>query len=174
MSASERIVVDPVTRIEGHLRIEAETDAGGKITKAYSAGTMVRGLEIILRGRDPRDAWAFAQRICGVCTLVHGVASVRSVEDALHRAIPTYSIPRNAELIRNLMIVAQYIHDHVMHFYHLHAFDWVDVVSALKADPKATSTLAQSISSYSKSSPGYFSEVQKRVKTFVEQGQLSL
>jgi len=174
MTTAERIVVDPVTRIEGHLRIEAQTDADGKITQAYSAGTMVRGIEIILRGRDPRDAWAFAQRICGVCTLVHGLASVRSVEDALRRAIPTYSIPRNAELIRNLMIATQYIHDHVMHFYHLHAFDWVDVVSALKADPKGTSDLAQSISSYSKSSPGYFADVQKKVKNFVEQGQLGI
>ncbi|ODU48732.1 MAG: hydrogenase [Thiobacillus sp. SCN 63-374] len=174
MTTAQRVVVDPITRIEGHLRIEAETDASGKITQAYSAGTMVRGIEIILRGRDPRDAWAFAQRICGVCTLVHGIASVRSVEDALHRAIPTYSIPQNAELIRNLMIAAQFVHDHVMHFYHLHALDWVDVVSALKADPKATSTLAQSISSYSKSSPGYFADVQKRVKTFVEQGQLGI
>jgi hydrogenase large subunit len=174
MTTAQRVVVDPITRIEGHLRIEAETDADGKITSAYSAGTMVRGIEIILRGRDPRDAWAFAQRICGVCTLVHGLASVRSVEDALHRAIPTYSIPKNAELIRNLMIAAQYVHDHVMHFYHLHALDWVDVVSALKADPKATSALAQSISGYSKSSPGYFADAQKRVKTFVEQGQLGI
>ena len=174
MSTAQRFVVDPITRIEGHLRIEAETDASGLITSAYSAGTMVRGIEIILRGRDPRDAWAFAQRICGVCTLVHGLASVRSVEDALHRAIPTYSIPQNAELIRNLMIAAQYVHDHVMHFYHLHALDWVDVVSALKADPKATSALAQSISSYPKSSPGYFAEVQKKVQTFVEQGQLGI
>lgn len=174
MSTAQRIVVDPITRIEGHLRIEAETDASGKITSAYSAGTMVRGIEIILKGRDPRDAWAFAQRICGVCTLVHGLASVRSVEDALHRAIPTYSIPQNAELIRNLMVAAQYVHDHVMHFYHLHALDWVDVVSALSADPKATSALAQSISSYPKSSPGYFADVQKRVKTFVEQGQLGI
>ncbi len=169
-----RVVVDPITRIEGHLRIEAETDASGRITSAYSAGTMVRGIEIILRGRDPRDAWAFAQRICGVCTLVHGMASIRSVEDALHRAIPSYAIPPNAELIRNLMISAQYVHDHVMHFYHLHALDWVDVVSALKADPKATSALAQSISSYAKSSPGYFADVQKKVKTFVEQGQLGV
>jgi len=174
MTTAQRIVVDPVTRIEGHLRIEAQTDAAGKITQAYSAGTMVRGIEIILRGRDPRDAWAFAQRICGVCTLVHGVASVRSVEDALHRAVPSYAIPRNAELIRNLMIATQYVHDHVMHFYHLHAFDWVDVVSSLKADPKATSALAQSISRYSKSSPGYFADVQKKIKTFVEQGQLGI
>jgi hydrogenase large subunit len=174
MTTAQRVVVDPITRIEGHLRIEAETDASGKITSAYSAGTMVRGIEIILKGRDPRDAWAFAQRICGVCTLVHGIASVRAVEDALHRAIPGYTIPQNAELIRNLMIAAQHVHDHVMHFYHLHALDWVDVVSALKADPKATSTLAQSISSYPKSSPGYFADVQKKVKTFVEQGQLGI
>ncbi len=174
MSTAQRVVVDPITRIEGHLRIEAETDASGRITSAYSAGTMVRGIEIILRGRDPRDAWAFAQRICGVCTLVHGIASVRSVEDALHRSIPDYRIPPNAELIRNLMIAAQYVHDHVMHFYHLHALDWVDVVSALKADPKATSALAQSLSNYPKSSPGYFADVQKKVKTFVEQGQLGI
>ena len=174
MTTAQRVVVDPITRIEGHLRIEAETDDTGRITSAYSAGTMVRGIEIILRGRDPRDAWAFAQRICGVCTLVHGIASVRSVEDALHRAIPTYSIPQNAELIRNLMIAAQFVHDHVMHFYHLHALDWVDVVSALKADPKATSALAQSLSNYPRSSPGYFADVQKKVKTFVEQGQLGI
>jgi len=165
---SERIVVDPITRIEGHLRIEAQMD-GDRIAQAYSAGTMVRGIEIILRGRDPRDAWAFAQRICGVCTLVHGLASIRSVENALD-----YPIPPNAQLIRNLMSGAQYVHDHVMHFYHLHALDWVDVVSALSADPVATSTLAQSISSYPKSSPGYFADTQKKLKTFVEGGQLGI
>ena len=174
MATPDRIVVDPITRIEGHLRIEAETDRDGRIKKAYSAGTMVRGIEIILRGRDPRDAWAFAQRICGVCTLVHGMASVRAVEDALHRSVPDYTIPRNAELIRNMMIGAQFVHDHVMHFYHLHALDWVDVVSALSADPKATSELAQSISNYPRSSPGYFADVQKKLKTFVEQGQLGI
>ncbi|NWG73263.1 MAG: nickel-dependent hydrogenase large subunit, partial [Rubrivivax sp.] len=134
---NQRVVVDPITRIEGHLRIEAETAADGSITGAWSSGTMVRGIELILRGRDPREAWAFAQRICGVCTLVHGIASVRSVEDALG-----WTIPANANLIRNLMVAAQHVHDHVMHFYHLHALDWVDVVSALKADPKATSELA--------------------------------
>lgn len=169
MAESQRIVVDPITRIEGHLRIEAETDASGRITRASSAGTMVRGIEIILRGRDPRDAWAFAQRICGVCTLVHGIASVRAVEDALD-----YAIPPNAQIIRNLMIAAQFVHDHVMHFYHLHALDWVDVVSALKADPKATSQLAQSISNWPKSSPGYFADVQKRLRNFVESGQLGI
>ncbi len=165
---SKRVVVDPITRIEGHLRIEAQME-GDKIAQAYSAGTMVRGIETILKGRDPRDAWAFAQRICGVCTLVHGIASVRSVENALN-----YSIPPNAQLIRNLMIGAQYVHDHVMHFYHLHALDWVDVVSALDADPKATSELAQTISSYPKSSPGYFADMKKKLKGFVEAGQLGI
>ena len=166
---TERVVVDPITRIEGHLRIEAQMN-GNTIEQAYSAGTMVRGIEIILRGRDPRDAWAYAQRICGVCTLVHGIASVRSVENALN-----YSIPPNAQLIRNLMIAAQYVHDHVMHFYHLHALDWVDVVSALKADPKATSELAQKISpSWPNSSAGYFADQQAKLKKFVEAGQLGI
>ncbi|MDH5324667.1 MAG: nickel-dependent hydrogenase large subunit [Gammaproteobacteria bacterium] len=166
---SERIVVDPITRIEGHLRIEARSDAG-TITEAWSSGTMVRGIEIILKGRDPRDAWAFTQRFCGVCTLVHGMASIRAVENALN-----YSIPGNAQLIRNLMIAAQFVHDHVMHFYHLHALDWVDVVSALKADPAATSSLAQTVSpAYPKSSPGYFADTQKTLKTFVESGQLGI
>jgi hydrogenase large subunit len=166
---NERVVVDPITRIEGHLRIEAERSDDGQITGAWSSGTMVRGIELILQGRDPRDAWAFAQRICGVCTLVHGIASVRAVENALG-----YTIPPNAQLIRNLMIAAQYVHDHVMHFYHLHALDWVDVVSALSADPKATSELAQSISGYAKSSPGYFADTQKKLKDFVEAGQLGI
>jgi hydrogenase large subunit len=166
---TQTVVVDPITRIEGHLRIEAETDADSVIQKASSAGTMVRGIEIILRGRDPRDAWAFAQRICGVCTLVHGIASVRAVENALD-----YPIPANARIIRNLMVAAQFVHDHVMHFYHLHALDWVDVVSALKADPAKTAQLAQSLSSYPRSSPGYFSDMQKKLKTFVESGQLGI
>src|SRR3974377_127691 len=126
---ASRLVVDPVTRIEGHLRIEAQLD-GDTIAQAYSSGTMVRGIEIILRGRDPRDAGAFAQRICGVCTLVHGIASVRAVEDALQ--IP---VPANAQAIRNLMIAAQYVHDHVMHFYNLHALAWGDGARALHAAP---------------------------------------
>ena len=165
---NERVVVDPITRIEGHLRIEAQMN-GDRIAQAYSSGTMVRGIEIILRDRDPRDAWAFAQRICGVCTLVHGMASIRAVENAVGA-----KVPENAELIRNLMIGAQYIHDHVMHFYHLHALDWVDVVSALSADPASTAALAQSVSNYPRSSVGYFSDVQKKVANFVEQGQLGI
>jgi hydrogenase large subunit len=162
------VVVDPVTRIEGHLRIEVQTD-GDQITQAYSSGTMVRGIEIILRGRDPRDAWAFAQRICGVCTLVHGIASVRAVENALG-----YAVPPNAQLIRNLMIGTQFIYDHVMHFYHLHALDWVDVVSALDADPQATAELAQSLSNYPRASRGYFSDMQTKLRGFVEGGQLGI
>ncbi len=166
--SNQTVVVDPVTRIEGHLRIEAETQ-NGRITNALSSGTMVRGLEIVLQDRDPRDAWAFTQRICGVCTVVHAIASVRAVEDALR-----IEIPPNAQLIRNLMIGAQYVIDHVMHFYHLHALDWVDVVSALDADPVATSELAQSISDYPRSSPGYFRDVQTRLRDFVETGQLGI
>ncbi|MGA9119250.1 MAG: nickel-dependent hydrogenase large subunit, partial [Bacteroidota bacterium] len=156
---ANRIVVDPISRIEGHLRIEAELDASNTITKAYSSGTMVRGLEIILKGRDPREAWAFTQRACGVCTTVHAFASIRSVEDALD-----IRIPKAANIVRNMMIAQQYIHDHVMHFYHLHALDWVDVVNALKADPKKTSEIQQSISPWPKSSPAYFAGVQQKVQ----------
>jgi hydrogenase large subunit len=166
---TQRIVIDPITRIEGHLRIEATVDANNYITDAYSSGTMVRGIEKILRGRDPREAWAFAQRACGVCTTVHSFASIRSVEDALG-----IKIPKAANLIRNLMIAQQYVHDHVMHFYHLHALDWVDVVSSLKADPSATSAIQQKISSWSKSSPAYFSDVQQKVQAIVDSGQLSI
>jgi hydrogenase large subunit len=163
-----RIVVDPITRIEGHLRIEAEIN-NGKITDAFSSGTMVRLIEEILRGRDPRDAWAFVGRVCGVCTTVHSLASIRAVEDALD-----ITVPPNAELVRNIMFCAQNVQDHVIHFYHLHALDWVDIVSALKADPKKTSEIAQSISSWPKSSPGYFSDLQKRLIKFVESGQLGI
>ncbi|KAF0112813.1 MAG: Ni Fe-hydrogenase I large subunit [Rhodospirillaceae bacterium] len=163
----QRIVVDPVTRIEGHLRVEVNVDADHVIRNAVSVGTMWRGLEVILKDRDPRDAWAFVQRICGVCTGVHALASVRCVEDALGIAIP-----ENANIIRNLMHLTLYAHDHLVHFYHLHALDWVDVVSALKADPKATSDLASSISSWPLTSLGYFADVQGKVKRFVESGQL--
>jgi len=163
-----RLVVDPITRIEGHLRIEAVVE-NGTITDAYSSGTMVRGFEKILKGRDPRDAWAFTERACGVCTTVHALASVRTVEDALG-----ISVPQNAELIRNLMFCTQYAQDHVVHFYHLHALDWVDVVSALKADPQKTSEIAVSISPWPKSSAKYFAGVQQKLKAFVESGQLGI
>ncbi len=166
---TQRIVIDPITRIEGHLRIEAEVDTNNTITKAYSSGTMVRGIEIILKGRDPREAWAFAQRACGVCTTVHSFASIRSVEDALG-----IKIPKAANLIRNLMITQQYVHDHVMHFYHLHALDWVDVAACVKADPAETSRIQQAISPWPNSSPAYFTDVQNRVKSIVASGQLSI
>jgi len=137
-NSGKRVVVDPICRIEGHLRVEVNLDKDNVIRNAVSTGTMWRGLEVILKGRDPRDAWAFTERICGVCTGMHALTSVRAVEDAL-----AIEIPENANTIRNLMELAQYVQDHLVHFYHLHALDWVDVVSALKADPKATSALAQ-------------------------------
>ncbi len=163
-----RIVVDPVTRIEGHLRIEAQVD-GGRITDAWSSGTMFRGIELILRGRDPREAWIWAQRICGVCTTVHALTSVRAVENALG-----IQIPDNARIVRNLIAASQLVQDHVVHFYHLHALDWVDVTLALKADPAKTSQLAESISDWPKSSTTYFKGIQERVKTLVASRQLSL
>ena len=166
---ANRIVIDPITRIEGHLRIEAALDGNNTIKEAYSAGTMVRGIENILKKRDPRDAWAFAQRICGVCTTVHAIASIRAVEDALG-----LNLPKAANLMRNMIVAQQFIHDHVMHFYILHALDFVDVVSALKADPKKVSEIQQSISGWPNSSPAYFAEVQKKVKAIVDSGQLSL
>jgi hydrogenase large subunit len=166
-NSGRRVVVDPICRIEGHLRVEVNLDKDNVIRNAVSTGTMWRGLEVILKGRDPRDAWAFTERICGVCTGTHALTSVRAVEDALK-----IDIPENANSIRNIMHLNLQVHDHLVHFYHLHALDWVDVVSALKADPKATSELAQSISSWPNSSPGYFRDVQNRIKKFVESGQL--
>lgn len=166
-NAGRRIVVDPVTRIEGHMRVEVNVDADNVIRNAVSTGTMWRGIEVILRGRDPRDAWAFTERICGVCTGTHALTSVRAVENALG-----INIPENANSIRNIMQLTLQVHDHLVHFYHLHALDWVDVVSALSADPKATSALAQSISDWPLSSPGYFRDLQGRLKKFVESGQL--
>jgi len=166
--AGRRVVVDPVTRIEGHMRCEVNIDADNMIRNAVSSGTMWRGLEVILKGRDPRDAWAFVQRICGVCTGTHALTSVRAVEDALK-----IKIPENANSIRNIMQLSLQTHDHLVHFYHLHALDWVNPVNALKADPNAVSALQQQISpSNPKSSPGYFRDTQNRLKKFVESGQL--
>jgi len=164
--ANRKIVVDPITRIEGHLRIEAQVE-DGVITDAWSSATMWRGIEKILQGRDPRDAWYWTQRFCGVCTTVHSIASIRAVEDALGTTVPL-----NAELIRNLIMGIQNVQDHVIHFYHLHALDWVDVVSALSADAGETAKLAQSISDWPKSSKTYFQGVQDRVKAFVGTGRL--
>jgi Ni,Fe-hydrogenase I large subunit len=168
MAQGTRVVIDPITRIEGHLRIEVQAEAG-RISNAWATSTQFRGIEIIMEGRDPRDAWAFAQRICGVCTVVHAVASCRAVEDALD-----IRIPPNANIIRNLIHGMQFIQDHVIHFYHLHALDWVDVVSALSADPAETARIAASISPWPNNSATYFREVQTRLRNFVEGGQLGI
>ncbi len=163
---AQRIVVDPLTRIEGHLRIDAEVE-NGEITKAWSSGQMFRGIETILQGRDPRDAWLFTQRICGVCTTVHSIASVRCVENALG-----LEVPMNAQYIRNLVVSIHALHDHIVHFYVLSALDWVDVVSALSADINKTVQLAQSISNWPGNSAGRFRIVQEKVRAVVDSGQL--
>ncbi len=163
---AQRITIDPLTRIEGHLRVDVEVD-GGEITKAWSSGQMFRGLENILKGRDPRDAWLFVQRICGVCTTVHGLASVRAVEDALD-----LEIPLNAQYIRNMVQSIHALHDHIVHFYALSALDWVDVVSALDADPAATSRLAETLSDWPGNSAKRFQAVKDKLKGLVASGQL--
>ena len=162
----QRISIDPITRIEGHLRIDAEVD-GGKVTKAWSSGQMWRGIETILQGRDPRDAWVFSQRICGVCTTVHALASVRAVENALN-----LEIPLNAQYLRNLMMAIHTLQDHLVHFYVLSALDWVDVVSSLAADPKKTAALASSLSEWPGNSAKRFAAVQGKIKGLVDSGQL--
>ena len=161
-----RITIDPVTRIEGHLRVDAQVD-GGRVTKAWSSGQMFRGIERMLQGRDPREAWLFTQRFCGVCTTVHAVTSVRAVENALHMEVPL-----NAQYIRNLIVAAHAMHDHVVHFYHLSALDWVDVVSALKADPAKTSQLAENLSPWPHNSRREMQAVKDKLKAFVDGGQL--
>ena len=167
-TSGRRVVVDPITRIEGHMRCEVNVDQNNVIRNAVSTGTMWRGLEVIVKGRDPRDVWAFVERICGVCTGCHALASVRAVEDALG-----IRIPKNAYLIREMMAKTLQVHDHVVHFYHLHALDWVNPVNALKADPKATSQLQQTVSPHhAKSSPGYFRDIQSRIRKFIDSGQL--
>jgi hydrogenase large subunit len=165
---STHITVDPITRIEGHLRIDVEVD-GGTVRKAWSSGQMFRGIERILQDRDPRDAWLFTQRFCGVCTTVHAITSVRAVENALK-----LQIPPNAQYIRNLIVAAHAMHDHIVHFYQLSALDWVDVVSALKADPAKTAALAASISDWPGNSQKQFEAVKDRLAAFVAGGQLGI
>jgi hydrogenase large subunit len=165
---SKRITIDPITRIEGHLRIDVEVE-GGRVTDAWASGQMWRGIENILIGRDPRDAWLFTQRFCGVCTTVHAIASVRSVENALE-----LEIPLNAQLIRNLILSAHAMHDHIVHFYHLSALDWVDVVSALKADVPATAKLAESLSPWPRNSRLDLQAVKDKLASFVGAGQLGI
>lgn len=165
---SQRIVIDPVTRIEGHLRIECTTDSG-HVTEAKASGQMFRGIETILRGRDPREAWIFTQRICGVCTTVHAIASVRAVENALK-----IEIPENAQHIRNIITAAHAVHDHIVHFYHLSALDWVDVTQALKADPIEAERIAYSLSEWPFNGRAHLKGVQDRLKGLVESGRLGI
>ncbi|MBP9147002.1 MAG: nickel-dependent hydrogenase large subunit [Thermoanaerobaculia bacterium] len=165
---SKRIVVDPITRIEGHLRIDVEVD-GGRVTKSWSSGQMFRGIELILEGRDPREAWLFAQRICGVCTTVHAITSVRAVENAIG-----LEIPMNAQYIRNLILCAHALHDHIVHFYHLSALDWVDVTSALKADPAKASALAESLSPWPHNSTRELAAVKAKLEGLIASGQLGI
>jgi hydrogenase large subunit len=165
---SERITIDPVSRIEGHLRIDLEVDEGA-VKKAWSTGTMWRGIELIVKDRDPREVWLFVQRICGVCTTVHAIASVRSVESALN-----LEIPLNAQLIRNLLITTHSLHDHIVHFYHLSALDWVDVTAALKADPEKASALAESLSTWKHNSKRELEGVKAKVAGFVKGGRLGI
>jgi hydrogenase large subunit len=163
---SKRITIDPITRIEGHLRVDAEIN-DGKVTKAWSSGQMWRGVELILLGRDPRDAWAITQRICGVCTTVHAITSVRAVENALQ-----LEVPLNAQFIRNMIISAHAIHDHIVHFYHLSALDFVDVVSALKADPVKAANWIQQYTDWPMNSKEIMIATQEKLKAFVGTGQL--
>ena len=163
-----RITVDPITRIEGHLRIDCEV-GDGRVANAWASGQMWRGIELILKDRDARDAWIFAQRICGVCTTVHAIASVRAVENALG-----LEVPLNAQYIRNMIITAHGVHDHIVHFYHLSALDWVDIVSALSADPAAAARIAQSVSDWPRNSVQEFTQVQQRLRAFVDSGQLGV
>lgn len=166
---AERVVIDPLTRIEGHVRLEMEVSEE-KIIKAWAESTQFRGIETIVQGRDPRDAWAFVQRICGVCTTVHAIASCTAVENAIGSTIPT-----QAERIRAMVLASQEIQDHVIHFYHLHALDWVNVVSAAKADPAATVELAHAVgSTWRKNTVERFTEVRDTVQKILDSGQLSI
>lgn len=165
---STRIVIDPVTRIEGHLRIDVEIDKGS-VQNSWASGTMWRGIEKILVDRDPREAWIYTQRFCGVCTTVHAMASVRAVENALK-----LEIPLNAQYIRNIILIAHAMHDHIVHFYHLSALDYVDVVSALKGDPAQTSALAETLSAWPRNSKMEFKAVKDKVTGFVSRGNLGI
>ncbi len=166
--ANKKVVVDPVTRIEGHLRMQAVLDENNVIVDAMSTGTMWRGLEVILKGRDPvmhGPLWNASAASAPVFMLCLPFARLKTLG---------IQIPKNANIIRNLMNATLYSQDHLTHFYQLHGCDWIDVVSALSADPKKTSEIQQSISTHALSSPAYFKEVQDRLKAFVASGQLGI
>ena len=164
----KKIVIDPITRIEGHLRAEVEVDEHGVVQEAYVSGQLFRGIEIILKDRDPRDAGLLAGRICGVCTNSHFRAAVSCVEDAY-----SLEVPKNAEIIRDLMAMALFIQDHVVHFYHLHALDFVDVTSALSADAKLTSKEAHKYCDKPfRNSHSHYDGVLEKLQKFVKAGKL--
>ena len=165
---AKRITIDPITRIEGHLRIDVEVD-NNKVNNAWASCTMWRGIEKILLGRDPRDAWLFTQRFCGVCTTVHAMASVRAVEDALK-----LEIPLNAQYIRNLILISHALHDHIVHFYQLSALDWVDVLQIPKADPARTAKFAESVSPWTRNSKNELKAAQDKVNAIAASGQLGI
>lgn len=165
---AKQITIDPISRIEGHLRIDVQVD-NGSVSDAWASCTMWRGIERILQGRDPREAWLFTQRFCGVCTTVHAMASVRAVEDALK-----LEIPLNAQYIRNLILINHGLHDHIVHFYHLSALDWVDVLQIPKADVKKTSALAESLSPWTRNSKNELKAAQDKVKGVAASGQLGI
>lgn len=166
--ATRTITLDPITRIEGHLRIDAEID-GNQVTQAWASAQMWRGIELILKGRAPEDAWSLVQRFCGVCTTVHAIASIRAVEHALK-----VEVPLNAHYVRNMMIAQHSVQDHILHFYHLCALDWVNLLSALEADPKKAAQVAQSISDWPGNSETEFKAVQDRLKAFAAEGNLGI
>lgn len=168
MTEKKRISIDPITRIEGHLRIDCEIE-NGVVTNAWSSGTMWRGMENIVKGSDPRDAWMIMQRICGVCTTVHAIMSVRAVEDALGAKVPV-----NAQYIRNMILSAHSMHDHIVHFYQLSAMDWVDITAALNADPDKAAEMLKGVSTWGLNSANEFRKVQNKIKSLVESGQLGI
>ena len=164
----KKIIIDPVTRIEGHLRVEVMVDDTGTVQEAYASGQLFRGIETILKNRDPRDAGLMAGRICGVCTNSHFRAAVSCVEDAY-----ALEVPKNAEIVRELIALALFIQDHVVHFYHLQSLDFVDVTKALEADPAQTVQAAQHYSDDPfRNSEAHYEDVQKKLQTFVNAGKL--
>lgn len=168
MTEKQRITIDPITRIEGHLRIDCEIE-NGKVVNAWSSGTMWRGMENIVRGNDPRNAWMIMQRICGVCTTVHAIVSVRAVEDAVGAKVPV-----NAQYIRNMILAAHSMHDHIVHFYQLSAMDWVDITAALRVDPEKAADMLKGVSTWPLNSANEFRNVQKKIQALVESGQLGI
>ncbi len=165
---SQRIVIDPITRIEGHLRIEAEVDKNNVIKKAWASSTLFRGFEIILKGRTPFDVGLLVQRVCGVCTFAHYLCGTRTVEHAIGA-----SVPLNAQYLRSMMLETLHMHDHLVHFYLLHGLDWIDVVSALKADPAKAAKVAMKYSDEPiAAGEGDLRALQEKVRKFVDSGKL--